>query len=336
MGIQGLLPLLKSITHETSLEHLRGKTVAIDTLCWLHRGIYSCTQQLALGQPTKAYVKFCESMLDLLLHFGIIPYFVFDGSYLPAKREKEEERRANRETALREGRAAHAAGDAAGAQTAFARAVDVTPQMAYEFIIVLRRVCRAREAASACFSCLSTRVCPLALQRGLAFVVAPYEADAQLAFLCREGIVDAVITEDSDLLPYGARRVLYKLDRASGTGQEVRGVARSSVRGHVQPFSRPPQVELGRLASNVDPSFLHWTDDMFLSFCVLAGCDYLVRFGEGGGWGGEECMLLSALLRARALLLPDSPPELPPWIWPPQGARLRRPPQDTGANRADA
>lgn len=141
MGIPGLLPLLKSITHESKLEDLRGKRVAIDTLCWLHRGVYSCSQQLALGQETRAYVRFCESMLDMLLHHGITPFFVFDGSNLPAKKATETERRANREAALEQGRAAHAAGDAAGAQAAFSRAVDVTPQMAFEFIRVLRKVC---------------------------------------------------------------------------------------------------------------------------------------------------------------------------------------------------
>ena len=37
--------------------------------------------------------------------------------------------------------------------------------------------------------------------------VAPYEADAQLAYLCREGYVDAVIAEDSDTIPYGCKEV---------------------------------------------------------------------------------------------------------------------------------
>jgi 5'-3' exonuclease len=37
--------------------------------------------------------------------------------------------------------------------------------------------------------------------------VAPYEADAQLAYLCREGYVDAVIAEDSDTVPYGCKEV---------------------------------------------------------------------------------------------------------------------------------
>ena len=39
------------------------------------------------------------------------------------------------------------------------------------------------------------------------FTVAPYEADAQLAYLARNGIVDAVISEDSDLLAFGCPKV---------------------------------------------------------------------------------------------------------------------------------
>lgn len=42
---------------------------------------------------------------------------------------------------------------------------------------------------------------------GIECIVAPYEADAQLAYLCKENIVDLVITEDSDLLVFGCQRV---------------------------------------------------------------------------------------------------------------------------------
>lgn len=38
-------------------------------------------------------------------------------------------------------------------------------------------------------------------------IVAPYEADAQLAYLNISGIADIVITEDSDLTLFGCKRV---------------------------------------------------------------------------------------------------------------------------------
>lgn len=39
------------------------------------------------------------------------------------------------------------------------------------------------------------------------YIVAPYEADSQMAFLSVNNIVDAVVTEDSDLIPFGCPRV---------------------------------------------------------------------------------------------------------------------------------
>lgn len=52
-------------------------------------------------------------------------------------------------------------------------------------------------------------------------MVAPYEADAQLCFLEREGYVDGIITEDSDLLVFGCKRAslaifLSRISRADG------------------------------------------------------------------------------------------------------------------------
>lgn len=52
------------------------------------------------------------------------------------------------------------------------------------------------------------------------YYVAPYEADAQLAYLFMKEKVQMVITEDSDLLVFGVTKVFFKMDRA-GNGIEV-------------------------------------------------------------------------------------------------------------------
>lgn len=56
------------------------------------------------------------------------------------------------------------------------------------------------------------------------FLVAPYEADAQLAYLSslgeEEGGIVAVISEDSDLLAYGCPAIIFKMDRF-GNGEEI-------------------------------------------------------------------------------------------------------------------
>ena len=43
--------------------------------------------------------------------------------------------------------------------------------------------------------------------RGVDCIVAPYEADAEIAFLLKTGVAQAVITEDSDLLAFGCEKV---------------------------------------------------------------------------------------------------------------------------------
>ena len=88
---------------------------------------------------------------------------------------------------------------------------------------------------------------------GVTCLVAPYEADAQLAWLARNGHVDAVITEDSDLIVYAVPRILYKMD-SEGNAQEITLANLSAARG----------------------INLHgWDHGMFLHMCILAGCDYL-------------------------------------------------------------
>jgi len=42
---------------------------------------------------------------------------------------------------------------------------------------------------------------------GIPYIQAPYEAESQCAFLEMKGLVDGVITEDSDVLLFGARKV---------------------------------------------------------------------------------------------------------------------------------
>lgn len=39
------------------------------------------------------------------------------------------------------------------------------------------------------------------------YIIAPYEADAQLAYLSKSGIADLVLTEDSDLIVFGCSKV---------------------------------------------------------------------------------------------------------------------------------
>ena len=228
MGIQGLLPALRAATVATHLRELRGQTCAVDVYSWIHRGTYACATELCLEGVSNGYITFCMVMLDLLLAHAITPIMVFDGARLIAKENVERDRESRRANGLEEGKRLMAIGKSKEASNAFSRAVDVTPDMAREVVLAFRR-------------------------RNVQVIVAPFEADAQLAFLSLHNKVDFVISEDSDCLPFGCKRVLFKLDRTGG-GQ---------------------MIDARRLRMAEDIYLEHFTQEMFLDMCILAGCDYL-------------------------------------------------------------
>ncbi|RQM09304.1 hypothetical protein DD237_003682 [Peronospora effusa] len=228
MGISGLLPVLKSITESKSIEEYSGRTLAIDGYCWLHRAIYSCSQEICLGQETDKYVKYFMDRITMLQCNSVIPYVVFDGGPLPMKKGTEEERRKLRQKNRELGIQHYYNRRFTEARKCFVRGADVSPYMAHRVIQHLK-------------------------EQNVLYVVAPYEADAQLAYLVKNGLADGVITEDSDCLPFGCQVVLFKMDR-DNVAQEI---------------------QMANLKKNKGMSFHMFTEKMFLEMCILSGCDYL-------------------------------------------------------------
>jgi exonuclease-1 len=104
------------------------------------------------------------------------------------------------------------AGNLSAAYECYQRAVDVTPAMAKHLIEVRTGPGRPPTAPAlpgrAAQRSATLPPTPQVLKTAaVQFIVAPYEADAQMAYLARRGDVHAVITEDSDLLVYGCPRV---------------------------------------------------------------------------------------------------------------------------------
>jgi exonuclease-1 len=53
MGIQGLLPALKSIMTPGPIRDHAGKRAALDTYPWLHKAAYTCCKDICEGRPTE-------------------------------------------------------------------------------------------------------------------------------------------------------------------------------------------------------------------------------------------------------------------------------------------
>ncbi|KAG5041039.1 hypothetical protein JHK82_013145 [Glycine max] len=228
MGIQGFLPLLKSIMVPIHIKDLKGCSVAVDTYSWLHKGALSCSTELCKGMPTTRHIEYCMHRVNLLRHFGVKPILVFDGGLLPMKSEQENKRARARKDNLARAVEHESDGNSAAAYECYQKAVDISPQIACELIQVLK-------------------------QENLQYIVAPYEADAQMTFLAISGQVDAVITEDSDLIPFGCPRIIFKMDK----------------------FGQGVQFQDSMLQKNKELSFEGFNRQMLLEMCILSGCDYL-------------------------------------------------------------
>ncbi|XP_028902963.1 WD repeat-containing protein 64 isoform X3 [Ornithorhynchus anatinus] len=227
MGIQGLLQFLKDASEPIHVRKYRGQVVAVDTYCWLHKGAFACAEKLAKGEPTDQYVTFCMKFVNMLLSHGIKPILVFDGCTLPSKKEVEKARRERRQANFLKGKQFLREGKVSEARECFNRCVNITHAMAHQVIKAAR-------------------------SQGVDCIVAPYEADAQLAYLNKTGIVHAIITEDSDLLAFGCKKVILKMDKL-GNALEI------------------DQARLGMCRQLGDV----FTEEKFRYMCILSGCDYL-------------------------------------------------------------
>ena len=171
----------------------------------------------------------------MLCHHGITPYLVFDGGYLPSKLVTEVKRAAKRKESKKIGLELYQIGTKTQAMLELQKAVDVTPEMARLLIEELKK-------------------------SGIKYVVAPYEADAQLAYLERKGIISGILSEDSDLLVFGVNCLLTKLDQYGDC------------------------IEINRrdFTACREISLVGWSNAEFRLMAILSGCDYLASIQKMG------------------------------------------------------
>lgn len=166
--------------------------------------------------------------VNMLRYHGITPYMVFDGDYLPSKAATEESREKKRNEKKKLANDLMKAGKHAAATSEFQKCVDITPEMASTLIQELKKL-------------------------DIPYVVAPYEADAQLVYLERKGLIDGILSDDSDLLVFGAKKLLTKLDQVGNC------------------------IEINRrdFCACREVSLTGWSDADFRRMAIMSGCDYL-------------------------------------------------------------
>lgn len=181
------------------------------------------------------FVDFAMHRVRMLQYFGVTPFLIFDGDYLPSKAATEADRAKRREESRRLGLELLNAGKTSQAYLELQKAVDVTPEMARQLIDELRKT-------------------------GVKYIVAPYEADAQMVYLERKGIIHGILSEDSDLLVFGAKCLLTKLDQ----------------------YGNCIEINKTDFCACKEISLTGWSDVEFRRMAILSGCDYLASINNMG------------------------------------------------------
>ena len=290
MGIPGLLPALKDFTQtDAHIHQFKGQSIAVDTSSWLHRAVYSCAdvyvqaEQAGRIDPTtvNTAARYLLQRCQELIVFAQVSkiYLVLDGQHrCPLKAVTHQERTQKRALALQQ------ALKAPNQQAAFEK-YKACIHISHRFTqAVLRQV----------------RQHSLFRDKRIALVQSPHEADAQLVQLAKAGHVQAIVTEDSDVLVYAAAAksdvtVIYKFNRNTGACQATRmdwlwkrPEDNDAKRGRPKPAttsssSHTAQQQIWSTLQTRERNDPGAGRRLFVQACVLTGCDYAPNELHGVG-----------------------------------------------------
>lgn len=212
MGINGLLKGLQSFSKKRHITDFQNQALAVDASSWLHKSVYSISEiyveaversktrhdSLCIKTSAKYMIGRCTELLDHGAKVKQI-YLVMDGKRCPLKVQTHEDREERRTNNLKEARRYKKEKKNEKAQDKYKACIKIHSTFADAV---------ADEIQSHFARTHDTRV---------QIIRSPYEADAQLVKLCVDGVAQAIVTEDSDVLVYCATcqvsaPILYKLE----------------------------------------------------------------------------------------------------------------------------
>ncbi|HEV8289338.1 MAG TPA: flap endonuclease-1 [Candidatus Norongarragalinales archaeon] len=236
MGV-GLAPIL--VKHERSLDELKGK-YAVDAFNTLYQFLTTIRQRD--GTPLMDSRGRITSHLSglfyrttSLLERGIQPIYVFDGEPFELKKRTHEERHARKVVAEEKLSKAREAGIEEDVLKFSKQTVRLTGEQVDESKTLLHAM-------------------------GIPIIQAPSEGEAQCADMCKQGLVQAAASQDTDTIVFGTPRLIKNLTIAG----KKRGP-----RGGVQVEVVPEEIilEENLRAMNITHEKLIW-------LAILVGTDF--------------------------------------------------------------
>lgn len=255
MGIQGLTPFLKkfapSAFSTVYLSNFTKRKIAVDISLFLYK------YKVVYGEQ---WLSGILQMLTLLRSFSIHPIIIFDGEAPVEKMEEQQNRRAAREERVQKYNTLtncleqfNTSGTISTELQEFhdKQAVKFGVNSTFDVDLVTSQLDRLKNQTVRIYFSDIELVQNLMSIMCIPYFQAPSEAEGMCAWLCKNNLVDAVLTEDTDVLAYGANKFLSKLNLTNSTCV---------------------QVDYNEILSK-----LNLTKNQFTDFCILCGCDYNQR-----------------------------------------------------------
>lgn len=192
---------------------------------------------MGMDSGSFSYLSFPLKMIKLLQSFNIRPICVFDGMHLNAKAVTERCRVEQKLKNKKKGEQLDKQGNHEEAKRHFGKAMQISSKMIDLFIEILQKL-------------------------NIELIISPYEADAQISYLCKSGLADFGVSEDSDIVVFGCPVLVSKLQPSGDCS-----VVKINDLWDKEESKKIKDKSLSELCK-----FDH---NVFIRICVMAGCDYL-------------------------------------------------------------
>jgi flap endonuclease-1 len=278
MGIKGLKKLIRKYVPESiqpfQLNELYGKTLAVDSSILLYKFRYTYTDS------NFHIIGFIHKILEFRT-LGVNPIFIFDGVPPEAKKNVLSQRSENRNK-MKERLLFLEDSLSNCSKTNVDEFIDSDSDSSEEIAEVQKikklnsEIRKIKKNLLYVHKIHSTEVMELLKSLGIPFFESFGEAEETCAMLQKRGVVDYILTEDTDSLAFGGSNIIF-----NNNGYEI---------------IKLPEVLMGLALSM----------ESFIDLCILCGCDYTGTIPKIGPITAYNHILNCETIENLPVVVPDT------------------------------
>ena len=223
-----------------SIKSYSGTVVAIDCSILLYKFKYA-------SKDENSHLIGIVNRIKFYLSNNILPVFVFDGFPIDAKKKTIQKRNDNKEKLYVK------LDELKFKISELETSQEISQEISQEKLEINQEIVKISSQIITIKKCHIDEVKELLLLSGIPYFSAPDDAEKYCAFLQKNGLVDYTVTDDTDALTFGCKKIL-----------------KSSISNIIE------------IDTNVVLEKFGMTMEMFIDFCILSGCDYTDTINQIG------------------------------------------------------